>query len=59
MDQIRYACYEISIKMEAVKNAMENYPVMANENDMIELPMGLWKEISTLNEEMLKEFKCV
>ena len=45
--------------MEAVKNAMESYPVMANENDMVELPMGLWKEISTLNEEMLKEFKCV
>ena len=59
MDQIRYQCYEINIKMESLKNAMQSYPVMANENNMIEIPMGLWKEIGQINEEMQKEFQDV
>jgi len=32
---------------------------MANENNMIEIPMGLWKEIGQINEEMQKEFQDV
>jgi len=45
--------------MESLKNAMQSYPVMANENNMIEIPMGLWKEIGQINEEMQKEFQDV
>ena len=38
---------------------MQSYPVIPNENNMVEIPIGLWKEIAQINEEMQKEFEDV
>ena len=59
MDQIRYQCYEINIKMKSLKDAMQSYPVMPNENNMIEIPAGLWKEIAQISGEVQTEFQDV
>ena len=46
MDQIRYACYEIDMKMQQMRNLIQSYPVMANESDMVEIPLGMWQELT-------------
>jgi len=34
------------MKMQQMRNLIQSYPVMANESDMVEIPLGMWQELT-------------